>query len=93
MKKKQYGKCKLCGNFTKLTFEHVPPKSAFNDTPVKIVSGEDAISTLGDDRLPWDFSDLHGRTQQRGKGGYYLCKSCNSITGAWYQICFPKSIQ
>ena len=35
-KQKHIGKCNLCGEVQQLSFEHVPPKSAFNNTPVFI---------------------------------------------------------
>lgn len=28
------GECRLCGTVTRLSFEHVPPRSAFNDNPI-----------------------------------------------------------
>lgn len=28
------GCCHICGNFTKLSYEHIPPKSAYNNSPV-----------------------------------------------------------
>jgi hypothetical protein len=74
------GECRLCGTVTKLSFEHVPPRSAFNDRPivnpdVKRLIGSHDISIL--DRLA-------GKTQQRGAGAYTLCASCNNRTGQWY---------
>ena len=75
------GICKLCGQYKKLTFEHVPPKGTFNNHPVRVVNG---METLSEERLPWDTKELKGRIQQKGKGDYYLCESCNNNTGAWY---------
>ena len=91
-KKPIFGTCKLCGKYTVLTYEHVPPKAAFNNIPVKQISGNEAIKSLCEDRLPWDLSNLYGRIQQRGKGGYYLCHSCNENTGAWYATYFVSFI-
>ena len=34
------GKCRLCGETKKLTFEHVPPETTFNNYSVHILSGE-----------------------------------------------------
>lgn len=34
MAKMPDGVCNICGNYGKLSFEHVPPKGAFNDRPV-----------------------------------------------------------
>ena len=44
---KKYGHCALCGKCGELTFEHIPPKSAFNKTPVKPVTVESQYSALG----------------------------------------------
>ncbi len=92
-KKPKFGICKLCGKYTVLTYEHVPPKAAFNDAPVKQISGNEAIKSLGEDRLPWDLSGLYGTIQQRGSGGYYLCHSCNENTGSWYVPYFQNFVQ
>ena len=92
-KKPIFGICKLCGKYTVLTYEHVPPKAAFNNAPVKQIRGYEVIKSLGEDRLPWDLSNLYGKIQQRGKGGYYLCHSCNENTGAWYVTCFASFIR
>jgi hypothetical protein len=33
-KRTRTGKCHICGNTGQLSFEHVPPESAFNDKPI-----------------------------------------------------------
>ena len=83
MDNSHYGKCCLCGQHKKLTFEHVPPKSAFNSTKTKIVPGIEALKKPTS-QMPWDLSGLHSKEQQRGTGDYYLCGECNSNTGSWY---------
>ena len=72
------GICRLCGNHTKLSFEHVPPQSAFNDRPVVQSSIEKLI------KKDLDLDKISGKTLQRGAGGYTLCEKCNSLTGGWY---------
>ena len=86
MAKSVEGICKLCGQKKILTFEHVPPESAFNSVAVKEYSPEQTIDMMTgiDGRLPWDFSGLSGTINQRGGGGYYLCSDCNNNTGSWY---------
>lgn len=74
------GTCHLCGSHDKLSFEHVPPKSAFNDQPVREQRFENAL----DD----PFAAARGRISQRGAGAYTLCASCNNNTGAWYSSDF-----
>ena len=84
-RKAKYGECRICGEYKKLTFEHVPPNMAFNNTKVKMIKGDELINSIGDkNRLPWEKADLKGPIQQKGKGDYYLCESCNNKTGSWY---------
>lgn len=74
---KREGICRICGKYKKLTFEHVPPQSAFNSNPVffqKSVHLHDTKSYLYGKRI----------LSNQGAGGYYLCKSCNNLTGSYY---------
>lgn len=82
MGKRPRGKCALCRRECELTFEHIPPRTAFNSTPVKPVSGDKIIKD--DERMPWETSGLPYINQQQGMGRYSLCKECNNNTGAWY---------
>ena len=87
------GKCRLCGETKKLTFEHVPPETTFNNYSVHILSGEQVIKQVSNSNsLPWDFSEIKGKIQQRGRGGYYLCGDCNSKTGQWYVPEYSKFV-
>lgn len=78
---KHYGKCALCRKECELSFEHIPPRSAFNSTPSRPVTG---IGLLDDNRMPWDTSGLRYTNQQQGMGRYSLCPKCNNDTGSWY---------
>lgn len=78
---KHYGKCALCRQECELSFEHIPPRAAFNSTPAKPVTGE---GLLDDNRMPWDTTGLKYTNQQRGMGRFSLCQKCNSDTGSWY---------
>ena len=40
------GKCRLCGETKKLTFEHVPPETTFNNYSVHILSSEQVIKQV-----------------------------------------------
>jgi len=71
------GTCHLCGTDSKLSFEHVPPKKAFNQHPVIV---PDIETLLGEDL----FGNFRGKIQQRGVGGHTLCIPCNNDTGSWY---------
>jgi hypothetical protein len=72
------GICHICGISGKLSFEHVPPESAFNNRPVllahikKLMAAE--ISML----------EPRGKEEQRGSGAHTLCERCNNLTGKWY---------
>ena len=85
--KYKFGRCKLCGKETKLTFEHVPPEKAFNSFTVKKYSFEEAIKILSGTREP---NELKGKLQQKGSGDYYLCQQCNNCTGSWYMAEYTK---
>jgi hypothetical protein len=62
---------------TDLSFEHVPPRAAFNDYPVWVLRGEEVFRA--------DLEILpRGVQQQRGAGENTLCVPCNTTTGAWY---------
>lgn len=71
------GPCQICGENRQLTFEHLPPRAAFNDRPTINVAIHDALR-LGPNSTP------RGPIEQRGAGAYSLCESCNSKTGHWY---------
>lgn len=85
MGKKNKDYCHICGEYTNLTFEHIPPKKAGNQTKVNEINGDVLIESLTDHkRLPWDFKGLKYKQKQKGMGLYSLCSSCNNNTGAWY---------
>ncbi|MCX5727109.1 MAG: hypothetical protein NT030_08125 [Candidatus Saganbacteria bacterium] len=72
------GTCHICGNYGKLSFEHVPPKSAFNERAI-LFAHMDKLIAMKD-----DFDKAKGRIHQKGAGAYTLCEACNSKTGHWY---------
>lgn len=84
MRKQIYGTCKLCGKQGALTYEHVPPRGAFNSSSKKMISGDTLLEHIESDRKPWDIPNVWGKIYQQGTGGYYLCRKCNENTGAWY---------
>lgn len=72
------GVCHICGQFGRLSFEHVPPEKAFNDARAQIYGMDDYLRASG-------LEDLRrGRISQRGVGSCTLCMRCNNNTGAWY---------
>ena len=75
------GICHICGQYTDLTFEHLPPNKAYNDKRVKVFNGEDFLGRM---KKPWDFEGIKYQYNQKGSGVYSLCESCNNNTGTWY---------
>lgn len=77
---KYFGRCRLCGKEKELTFEHVPPRAVFNKSPLRCYDGLKVLDN------PEDFKNrkLKSSKFNRGSGGYYLCKYCNSFLGSEY---------
>jgi len=77
MSKEHIGECHICGKYGELTFEHIPPKMAFNWQRAKIYNGYEAINKSKGEKAKYINS-------QQGMGRYSLCQSCNNNTGTWY---------
>ena len=73
-RKSVYGKCRICGREGKLSFEHVPPRAAYNKKTVIEYTVESWIRR----------QSTKGKQQQGGIGKYTLCQKCNADTGSWY---------
>jgi len=71
------GRCRICGEYGPLSFEHIPPRAAFNNRRV-IVANLEHSASLGPDEV------VRGTIQQKGSGKYSLCPRCNNNTGSWY---------
>lgn len=74
------GTCHLCGNLTWLSFEHVPPRAAFNSRPVTRLP----LQRFLESRSFSELEGMRGQQSQRGAGAFTLCEPCNNNTGAWY---------
>lgn len=80
MGKKIRGICCICGQETDLTFEHIPPRAAFNHFNLRM----------------YDFFGylLHNNSRykaaQSGAGKFSLCASCNNLTGEWYGSAYAE---
>lgn len=72
------GYCAICDAYGPLSFEHVPPRAAFNDKGVRFASFRDRLEASA------KLSRPKQRQLQRGQGAHTLCESCNNNTGAWY---------
>jgi hypothetical protein len=79
-RKNVFGKCRICGKEGNLSFEHVPPQSAFNKVTVIEYTLESWITKR----------KVKGKQRQGGIGAYTLCESCNNNTGTWYGVEYAK---
>lgn len=68
------GVCRICGQYGPLSFEHVPPREAFN----KISVIEYTLESWATKRR------VKGKPRQGGIGQYSICETCNNNTGSWY---------
>lgn len=72
------GTCHLCLKVGPLSFEHVPPRAAFNSSRVDVQGLEHWLSR------GTDGPGLRKTIQQGGQGLQVFCADCNSETGSWY---------
>ncbi len=77
---KTFGICRLCGDEKDLTFEHVPPRTAFNKHTI-FVSVDFIDFIESDDILN---APPKGKKKQGGIGYNSLCSQCNSFLGLNY---------
>ena len=84
-RKKILGNCRICGTHTQLTFEHVPPRAAFNNCPAV---GKHILKLINKD--PDHYFEGKRHISQKGAGAYTLCENCNNDTGAWYGDAFAN---
>lgn len=90
--KSKKGKCHICGKIVPLTYEHVPPRKAFNSNKALVYYGR-KILEQDNKGFPWEISSrLKGKQLQRGIGAYTLCERCNNNTGAYYGDAFVDFI-
>lgn len=60
------GRCHICGEYNRLTHEHIPPGSALNETPICIYSFDESLRR-DDDQMPWDFTGKNGHPMGGGE--------------------------
>jgi hypothetical protein len=85
-RKKRYGRCRICQNFRRLTKEHIPPESAFNDRgyfEYYVAKTDEA------QRVMWETRDVNNK----GIFLFTLCERCNSKTGNLYGTDYLKFVQ
>lgn len=71
------GICHICGRHAKLSFEHIPPRHAFNSHKAIIYNGKEMIKKHNGEKAKYSI-------MQKGMGKYTLCESCNNLMGKWY---------
>jgi len=87
------GKWRICGKMGALTYEHVPPRKAFNSNKALMYYGKNILEN-DSKGFPWEIpTRLKGKQLQKGIGAYTLCQRCNNNTGAWYGNAFVDFIQ
>ncbi len=77
-KRRAQGKCRICGQFSRLTREHIPPRASGNKS-VTVAHNIDNWLSTKDLSLP-----SRGPIQQGGISGFTLCQDCNNFTGHQY---------
>ena len=82
MARKVHGICCICGKESDLTFEHIPPRAAFNHFNLKLY---DFWGYLTQNKTRY-------QSLQNGAGRYSLCASCNNRTGEWYGAAFAEFV-
>lgn len=92
-KQEHYGICHICGKYGKLSYEHIPPQSAFNNRKRKMSTLEVLLNDETSNRAPWDIEGLKYQQFQKGTGFYTLCESCNNFTGGKYGEAYSKFVQ
>ncbi len=77
------GTCHLCGK-NETSREHTPSKAAFNKHDLIVFKIAKPLQKF----LRWE-PDI----QQGGNVNQSLCKSCNNLTGAWYNPAYVKLVR
>lgn len=80
MKKRVFDVCCICGEEKELTYEHIPPKAAFNHFGLKLYDFYDYIIN----------NNTKYQHLQKGAGRYSLCAKCNNDTGTWYGTAYAE---
>jgi hypothetical protein len=86
LRKKRYGRCRICQKFGRLTKEHVPPQGAFNDSGYL----EFYIDRVNEAELVrWEARDVN----TKGIYLFTLCEKCNNQTGSLYGRDYGKFVE
>jgi hypothetical protein len=80
------GICAICGKGGPLSFEHLPPKAAYNAKDVTLFGFDHWLQRDESGRM------TGGYPQPKGTGFYAICKECNERTGEWYVPEYAKLV-
>jgi hypothetical protein len=86
VRKKWYGRCRLCLKTGRLTKEHVPPESAFNKGSYRRFYVDQMAKA---DLLQWETKDVNAN----GIFVFSLCERCNQKTGRAYASAYAVFVQ
>jgi hypothetical protein len=71
--------CRICrSEEAELSYEHVPPRAAFNEEPTTVYGLNDWLKRSESGEMEG------GQVEQRGAGVRTLCERRNNNTGSWY---------
>ena len=86
-RKKPRGICRICGEYKKLSFEHVPPGATFNKQAVKFVTLRDFIEAeKSGDVLPWELEIVKGTINQPSFNYYNAILLYNTNNRSNYKL-------
>ncbi|KIX21584.1 hypothetical protein SY27_07755 [Flavobacterium sp. 316] len=89
MNKTKIGVCKLCKKTKDLTYEHIPPKSAYNRN-TKFYRLETTEYFKNAKQYVEGILKPKSRKEQGGVGDYCLCENCNGYLGSKYVRDYKK---
>jgi hypothetical protein len=72
--------CSICGVVAPLSYEHVPPRSAFNSSRVLVADSSKLFGATSYQQ----YLSPRGKFDQKGAGAYTICERCNNNTGHLY---------
>lgn len=79
----RHGTCRICGEETLLSFEHIPPRKTGNKGPANLYKPQLVDSTSPIPFVSFDHPK-YDHQNRRGMGGYTLCEGCNNYCGQFY---------
>jgi len=88
-RKMKIGICRICKKNTELSFEHIPPKAAFNKyTKFRSIPYLEYVQNSHKGNYK-----PSAKLQQGGIGNFCLCRNCNSFLGSNYVPDYLKMAQ